>query len=139
MHLDGGKLGENIGHVLELRPIELNVLARREMPVASIVLAADSRQRAQLQRGQKPIRNRNPQHRRVLLDVQAILQTERSEIVFREVAGEVSPRLVAILRDALVDKTLIEAVIAIHDATIEEHENKGKESMAIRLFPPDIS
>src|SRR6266550_968038 len=69
MHLDRGELGENIGDVLELRPVELDVLTRREMPVASIVLAAYAGERSELSRRQQSIRNRYAQHRRVLLNV----------------------------------------------------------------------
>ncbi len=138
MHLDLGKLGENIGNVLEFRPIELEVLARREMPVASIVFAADACQGPELPGRQQAIGNRDPQHRRVLLDVQTVLQPERPEIVLRELAGEIPPRLIAKLRDTLVDEALVEAVVAIHDATIEELGIKEKESMAIRLLPAAI-
>src|SRR5437588_388465 len=138
MHLDRGKLSQYVGNVLELRPIELDVLPRREMPVASIVLAADARQCAQLARRQQPVGNRDAQHRRVLLDVQAVLQAERAEIVLGELTGEISLRLVAKLRDALIDEALIEGVIAVHAVTIGDRENNRKESMAIGLFPTAI-
>ena len=47
VHLDGGELREDVGHVFESRPVELDVLARREVSVASVILAADMRQLAQ--------------------------------------------------------------------------------------------
>ena len=50
VHLDRGQLGEDLRHLLELRPVELQVLARREMAVAAVVFARDIRQLAQLAR-----------------------------------------------------------------------------------------
>jgi hypothetical protein len=54
VHLHRGELGEDVGHVLELRPVELQVLARREMAVAAVVLARDVRELAQLPRRSRP-------------------------------------------------------------------------------------
>ena len=102
VHLDRRELGEDVGHVLELRPVELDVLARGEVAVAAVVLARDVRELAQLRRRQQAVRNRDAQHRRMLLDVQAVLQAQRPELVLGQLAGEKAARLVAKLRDALV-------------------------------------
>ena len=48
------------------------------------------------------------------LDVQAVLQPQRAELVFGELAGEVAPRLVAELRDALVNQPLVDMVVEVH-------------------------
>jgi hypothetical protein len=48
VHLDFGQLGQDVGHVLDLRPVELQVVARREMAVAAVVGAGDMGQLAQL-------------------------------------------------------------------------------------------
>ena len=50
VHVDGGELGEDFGHVLESRPVELQVLPRGEMPVTSVIPAGDLRQHPQLPR-----------------------------------------------------------------------------------------
>jgi hypothetical protein len=34
MHFDGRKIGEDVGHLIELGPVELDVLPRRDVPVA---------------------------------------------------------------------------------------------------------
>ena len=57
MHLHRSELCQNIGHVLEFRPVELKVLPRREMSVSAIVSAPDARERAQLARRQEAIGN----------------------------------------------------------------------------------
>ena len=49
------------------------------------------------------------QHRRMLLDVEAVLQAQRPELVLGQLAGEEAPRLVAELGDALVDDALVES------------------------------
>ena len=50
----------------------------------------------------------------MLLDVQAVLQAQRPELVLGQLAGEKAPRLVAELGDALVDDALVEFVVAVH-------------------------
>ena len=102
------------GHVLEPRPVELDVLARGEMTVASVILAADVRELAQLRRRQQAVRNRDTQHRRVFLDVQAVPQAQRPELVLGQLAGEKAPRLVAKLGDPLVDEALVVVVVSVH-------------------------
>src|SRR5438874_1507806 len=53
------------------------------------------------------LRNSDPQHRRVLLDVQAVLQTQGAKLVLRQLAGEKAPRLIAKLSDALGNEAVI--------------------------------
>jgi TatD DNase family protein len=50
MHLDLGKLRENVRGFLEPGPIELNVLARRKVPVAAVVATRNVGEPAQLPR-----------------------------------------------------------------------------------------
>ena len=50
MHLNLGKLGQQIRNAREGRPVILNVLARGEMPVAAIINARDMGQLAKLAR-----------------------------------------------------------------------------------------
>ena len=115
MHFDLRELGEDVGDVLELRPVELQVLARREVAVAAVVFPADVRERAQLSRRQQAVRNRDPQHRRVLLDVQAAsAAADGRNSSSDSVPSEETARLVAKLRHALGDNPMVEGVVAIH-------------------------
>ena len=50
VHLDAGELGENVGRVLQRRPVELDVLPRGEMAVAAVVAARDVGELAHLAR-----------------------------------------------------------------------------------------
>ncbi len=43
VHLYGGELGQDVGHVGQLRPVQLQVLARGEVTVAAVVAARDLR------------------------------------------------------------------------------------------------
>ncbi len=88
------------------------------MPVAAIVAARDAPQSAQLRRGQEAIRDRDPQHRGVALQVQAITQAQMAKLVLAQFAGEESARLVAKLCDALINQRFVDYVIAIHALTI---------------------
>ena len=114
VHLDGRELGEKVGNILELRPVELQVLPRREVAVAAVVLAADAREGAELLRRQHAVGHGNAQHRRVLLNVESVLQPQRPELVLCQVARQEPVRLVAKLGDPFRDNTLIEGVVPIH-------------------------
>ena len=114
------------GTCLELRPVELHVLARREVAVAAVVLARDAREHAQLLGRQQAVRNRDAQHRRVLLDVQAVAQAQGPEVVVGQLPGEEAPRLVAELRDALLHEPLVDRVVAIHGADCRPRYGKEK-------------
>ena len=41
VHLHRGELGEDLGHLLELRPVELQALAGGEVAVAAVVAPGD--------------------------------------------------------------------------------------------------
>src|SRR5262249_19178988 len=87
---------------------------RREVSVASVILAPDMRELAQLLRGKHSVRNRNAQHRRMLLDIEAVLQPQRAKLVLGQLAGEKAPRLVAELRNSFGDDAMVEGVVAVH-------------------------
>jgi len=114
IHLDFGQLGEDVGDGHERRPVELQVLAGREVAIAAVVRAGDVRERAQLAGREQTVRDRDAQHRRVLLEVQAVLQPQRAELVLRQLARQKAPRLVAKLRDALCHNRPVEGSVAVH-------------------------
>ena len=41
-------------------------------------------------------------------------QPQRTELILGQLAGEVAPRLIAKLRDPLIDKRLIQLVVLVH-------------------------
>src|SRR6185437_7338610 len=118
MHLDRGELPQDLRHLLEAGPVELQVLAGGEMPGAPVEAFRDLPELAQLTRAEQPVGNGNAQHGGMTLDVQTIAQPQAPELVLRQFAGQEAPGLVGELRDPLIDKRLVELVIAIHDQTI---------------------
>jgi len=86
------EIGENVGHVLEPRPVELQVLPGREVTVSAVVGSTDASKHPQLVRREQPVRNRHAQHRRVLLNVQSVLQPQRAEIVLGQLPLQEAPR-----------------------------------------------
>ncbi len=114
MHLDLGQFGQHFRHVLDLRPVELHVVARGEVAVAAVVLAAEFGQAAQLARGEHAVGDGDAEHRRVALDVEAVLQAQRAQFVVGKLAGFPARDLVAELGDAFVDEGLIVVVVAVH-------------------------
>ena len=111
-----GQLGQDVRRVLQLDPVELDVLARGEMAVALVVAARDVRQLAHLPRRQRAVGNGDAQHVGVELQIEAVHQPQRLELVLGQLAGEAAVHLVAELRDALVDEGLVVVVVAVHRA-----------------------
>ena len=114
MHLHARQLGEDVGDLLQARPVELQVLARREVPVAAVVPARDVGELAQLPRREQPVGDRDAQHRRVALDVQAVAQPQGTEFFFRQLAGEKTLGLAAELPHPLVYQPLVDLVVDVH-------------------------
>src|SRR5918994_869921 len=48
VHADGSEVGHRVRKLRELDPVELDVLARREVAVAAVIFAGDMRQHAHL-------------------------------------------------------------------------------------------
>ncbi|AID86653.1 hypothetical protein P797_27295 [Pseudomonas aeruginosa VRFPA04] len=95
MHLRAGEVFEDIADLLQFDPVELDVLPRGEVPVAAVVVPGDVRQGAQLRRRQGAVGNRHAQHVGVLLQVQAVLQAQREELLLAQFAVEAAGDLVA--------------------------------------------
>ena len=78
MHLDLGQRVEDVGHVAQLRPVELDVLPGGEMAVAVVPAVGDHRQLAQLPRVQRAVGDRDAQHVGVELQIEAVHQPQRA-------------------------------------------------------------
>ena len=113
MHVDFGQGRQRVGRVLELDPVELQVLARREMAVAAVVLARDIGQLAQLARRQRAVGNGDAQHVGVELQVETVGETQRLELLLGELARETAAHLVAELLDALGDQRAVVVVVTV--------------------------
>ena len=95
-------------------PVQLQVLARGEMPEAAVVAARDVGELAQLRGAQQSVGNGDAQHRRMALDIQAIAQAQRPELLLGQLARQVAARLVAELRDARIHEGLVKLVVLVH-------------------------
>ena len=114
VHVHVGERLHHVGALHQRDPVELQVLPRREVTVATIEVARDAGQRAHLRRVQLAVGHSDSQHRCVALDVPAVLQAQRAEVVVVQLAGEVALQLVAVLRSALMDEVTVELGIGVH-------------------------
>ncbi len=114
VHLHCRQIGQDIRRIFQLEPVELDVLARSEVAVTAVVLARDMREHAHLGGAQQTVGRSKAHHVGMYLHVHAVLQAQHAELVFRELAGQPAAHLVAVLRDALRDKLVIELIVAIH-------------------------
>src|SRR5262249_27474466 len=69
---------------------------------------------AQLSRAEQAVRDRNAQHGRMALNIEAIAQANRLELIFRQLAREKAPRLIPEFGYALIYEGLIELIVLIH-------------------------
>src|SRR3546814_10373472 len=71
--------GENLGGVLQLDPIVLNILAGSKMAIAAVICAGDMAKLPHLVAAERAIRNGHAQHIGMQLQIKAVLQPQRSE------------------------------------------------------------
>src|SRR3984957_2391333 len=114
MHLHGRKLGENVGNILQPGPVELQVLAGREMPEAAVIAMCDVAELPQLPRAEQAVGNRDTEHWRMALDVQAIAKAQKLEFVVGQLAGKKAPRLIPEFGYALIYEGLVELIVLVH-------------------------
>ena len=114
MHLDLRQLVQDVGDVGQLWPVELQVLARGEVAVAAVVDPGDVRELAHLARGQRAVGHGDAQHVGVQLQIDAVHEAQRLELVLRQLAGDAAVHLVAELRHPLAHELRIELVVAVH-------------------------
>ena len=98
------QVGHGVGQLGELDPVELDVLPGGEMAVVAVVAPRDVRQHAQLVRRQSAVRNGDPQHIGVELQVDAVHQAERLELLLGQFTREPPRHLIAKLGDPLGDQ-----------------------------------
>ena len=116
MHLNFGELLQNVRYVLQRHPVELDILARREVSEAPVIIARDLGEAPELHRRELAIRNRDAQHVGVQLQVYAVLQPQRLELVLQQFAGQTPSHLPAKLRNALAHYARVKLVISVHAA-----------------------
>ena len=108
------EIGHRVGQLLELDPVELDVLPRGEMAVVAVVAPRHVREHAHLVGGERAVGNGDPQHIGVQLQIDAVHQAQRLELVFRQLAGQAAADLVAEFAHALVDERAVEVVVDVH-------------------------
>ena len=117
VHLHARQIGEDVGRILQLDPVVLDVLPRGEVAVAAIVLLRDRRQHPHLTAVERAIGNRHAQHVGVQLQVEAVHQPQRLELVFAQLACQPAFALVAKLGHAGIDHGLVVLVVGVHQIT----------------------
>ncbi len=121
MHVVLGQPVEDVRHALQLDPVELNVLPRGEVPIATVVLAGNMRQGAHLHRRQGAVGNRHAQHVGMFLQVQAVLQAQRQKLLLTQVASQAPLYLVTELGDALAHQRTVIIVVLVHAGMPSAH------------------
>ena len=114
VHADAGEIGHGLGQLLELDPVELDVLPRGEMAVTAVVAPRDVGQHAQLFRRQRAVGNGDAQHVGVELEIDAVHQPQRLEFIFGQLAGKPARDLIAEFPDPFGDQRPVQLVVEIH-------------------------
>jgi len=112
------ELREQIRHLLELRPVELDVLPRGEVRIAAVVRARHVRHFAQLRRLEQAIGHGDAQHRREALLIKTVAKPQVAKLLLAELTRKETARLIAELLDALRDERAVDVVVAVHAARL---------------------
>ena len=116
VHLDIGQVAQDRRQVGQGRPVVLDVRPRGEMAVALVIGAGDMGQLAHLPAVERPIRNGDPQHIGVQLQIDPVHQPQRLELVLGQGAGRAARHLVREFLDPFTHQGVVELVITIHQA-----------------------
>ena len=114
VHLHRRQFGKDVRRIGQLDPVILQILARGEVAVALVIFARNLAQLAHLLARQRAIGDGDAQHIGVQLEIEAVHQPKRLELILGQRAGQAALRLVAKFLDAGVDDGLVIAVITIH-------------------------
>jgi hypothetical protein len=93
----------------------------QQLGIRLVVLARDLRQHAQLGARDLPIGHGDAQHRRVALDVPAVLQPQRPELVVGQLARLPALELVAVLGGAGAHELAVEFCVLVHGCCMAAH------------------
>ena len=96
------------------------------MTVAPVVAPGDIGQLAQLIAVEHAVGDGDPQHRRVTLDIKAVLEPQRLEVVVAEFARLVALNLAGKLRSTLFEARRIEYVRLVHGSSGRASASKAK-------------
>ena len=105
---------ENIGYTLQLNPVVLDVLARGEVSVTTVVDLCDMGQRTHLPSRKGAVRDRDAKHIGMLLQVQAVLQAQRQKLFLAQLTRDTPLNLIAELGNTLAHKCAVVLVVVIH-------------------------
>ena len=111
VHFNACQFFQNVRRIFKARPVELNILTGREVAVSPVISACDLAQFPHLRRRQQTVRNGDPQHVRMQLQIKAVHQAERLKLVFGHLAGQTTAHLASELIDAVLDKSIVEFII----------------------------
>ena len=105
---------QDVGGVRQLHPVELDVGARREVPIPPVEPPGDIRQGPHLDGVERSVRDGHPEHVGVKLQVQAVHEPQRLELVLGQLARQASAHLVPELSGTVGQNRAIDGVVAIH-------------------------
>ena len=114
MHLHAGQFREDVRHLLQAWPVELHILARREVRITLVEVARDVCELVQLAAGEHAVRNRDAQHRCQPLHIETVAQTQCTEFRLTELTTQETLRLATVLADAFVEHALVVFVVLVH-------------------------
>ena len=114
VHLDRCKVCQQVACFFQLDPIVLDILARGEMAITTVIFVRDIRQSMHLCGVQRAIGDRHAQHIGVELQIEPVHQPQWLELVFRKLAFQPPLGRIAKLSHACVDHLLVVIVIFVH-------------------------
>jgi len=108
------RFGHQVGQILELDPVELDVLPGGEMTVIAVIDSPHMGEHAQLGGRQRAVRDGDPQHIGMQLQIDAVHEPQRLEFLFRQFARDAPRHLAAKLGYPLGHQGAIELVVDVH-------------------------
>ena len=117
MHFHFRQLSQNIGHVFQVRPVQLDVGAGGEMSVAFIIVPGYACQTAELLGAKHAVRDTDTEHGCETLNIKPVLQSKWKEFLFRQLTSKGALGLVTELGNTLCGYLPVVLIINVHSGT----------------------
>ena len=114
VHFHIRQCAKDRGHVGQHRPVELDVLPGGEVAIALVIRVGDVGKLAHLVRRNRAIRNGDPQHVGVQLQIQPVHQAQGAKFFFGQAAIKPTVHLLGELGDTGAHKGFVEVRVGIH-------------------------
>src|SRR5690554_5993543 len=117
MHFHFGQFRQDIRHIFQVRPVQLDVGPGGYVGVATVVIPGNPGQPAQLFRAQHAVGHADSEHGGMTLNIETVLEAKGKEFLFGKLTGQCAFGLIPELGHTLGCDLLVVFIVNVHRVT----------------------